>query len=134
MPDDIVTSSIGKGCRRVVTDITDAALFNDHPEFGLQARVSEDEARRTSKESPLKMAFLLSWDGLKASAHSNRACTDHTGGVYRPQMEACIPHVCACTCSLQAHVLSLCLHSRRGCCPVKSSTTASSSSRLALST
>ena len=58
MPDDIVTSGIGKGCRRVVTDITDAALFNDHPEFGLQARVSDYEARRTSKESPLKMAFL----------------------------------------------------------------------------
>ena len=69
MPDDIIQSGIGKGCRRVVADIVDAAVFNEHPLFGLQARVTEEEARRTSEEAPLQMAFILSWDGLKVSVH-----------------------------------------------------------------
>ena len=54
----------------MVCYITDAAVFNESPVFGLQARVSEEEAQRTSETAPLKMAFIVSWDGAQVCAQN----------------------------------------------------------------
>ena len=84
MPDDIVSEGIGKNCRRVVADITDAAVFNEDPVFGLMARVSEEEARRTSATSPLRMAFMLYWDGCQVSAANHSHHRHHCPVLPRP--------------------------------------------------
>ena len=49
---------------KIITDMTNGRVFLDHPVLGLQARVSEEEARRASPTAPLQMAILVWGDAF----------------------------------------------------------------------
>ena len=49
---------------KVILDMTDGRVFLDDPVLGLQARVSEAEARAASATAPLQIAVLLWADGF----------------------------------------------------------------------
>eukprot|EP00965_Chrysotila_dentata_P240870 6203957-Pleurochrysis_carterae.AAC.1 len=49
---------------RVVADITDGRIFLEHPVFGLQARMTEEEAKEASSTSPLKIGIMLYADAF----------------------------------------------------------------------
>lgn len=58
----------GRGVRGnplpIIADITDASVFLEHPVFGVQCRVTPEEARRTSKTMRLQLAFLMYADAF----------------------------------------------------------------------
>ena len=52
---------------RIFFDITDGEVFLRHPIFGRKARVTAEEAKRTSATAPIRMALLLYLDGFTVS-------------------------------------------------------------------
>lgn len=63
----------GRGVRGrplpIIADITDGSVFLQHPIFGVQCRVEEEEARSASKTMPLKLAFLMYADAFDVRAN-----------------------------------------------------------------